>query len=243
MRALIVLPSFNERENIGNLIEELLSLDRDYAVCVVDDSSPDGTSQLVARTINESPGLQDRAHLITRGTKGGRGGAVRDGFVWGMASDQSFDAFVEMDCDFSHDPKALSEGLALIGSGYDVAVGARYPDGGIVGWPLARRIFSRVANWLARLLIDRGVSDYTNGFRFYSPRAVRLLLEQPQRHTGYIYLSESMAYLLKADMRIASFPIQFKNRERGSSNTGPREVIRALIGLIQIASDYHRPVR
>src|SRR5438128_1546892 len=99
MRALIVLPSYNERENIAALIGALLANDPDHRVCVVDDSSPDGTSRLVADAIERTSGWKDRVHLITRAKKDGRGGAVRDGFVWGLESGTGPEAFVEMDCD------------------------------------------------------------------------------------------------------------------------------------------------
>ena len=240
MRALIILPSYNEAENIVRLIDALLETDQDYRVCVVDDSSPDGTSELLAQTMANRSDWEGRTHLITRSKKDGRGGAVRDGLVWGMELQPPVDAFVEMDCDFSHEPSAVPQGLALLAAGNDVAIGARYPDGTVEGWPRRRTIFSAMANLLARYLIDPSVGDYTNGFRCYSRRAASVLVEQPQRHTGYIYLSESLSYLLRAGLRIDSFPIYFLNRQRGESNTGLREVWAALAGIISIAWAYRR---
>lgn len=241
MRALIVLPSYNERENIVALIGALLANDAAHQVCVVDDSSPDGTSHLVAGAIEKTQGWPARVHLITRAKKDGRGGAVRDGFAWGLASGVPFDAFIEMDCDFSHEPGAVPQGLTLLAQGNDVVIGARYPAGTIIGWPMQRRVFSFLANQLARNLIERSISDYTNGFRFYSPRAVRILIARPQRHKGYVYLSESLSYLLRDGMRVASFPIVFKNRERGISNTTLREIRSALGGIFAIAWEHRRP--
>jgi dolichol-phosphate mannosyltransferase len=206
----------------------------------VDDSSPDGTSAQVARATEVTPSWRRRVHLITRDKKDGRGGAVRDGLAWGLAQDPPFEAFAEMDCDFSHEPSAVPRGFELIAGGSDVVIGARYPDGTIIGWPRRRRIFSRLANDLARRLIDPSIDDYTNGFRFYSPRAVGILVAEPQRHTGYIYLSESLVYLLREHMRIASFPICFRDRERGMSHTGLREIGGALRGLFAIAWTYRR---
>ncbi len=223
------------------LIDSLVSNDASHHVCVVDDSSPDGTSQVVAETINRRPGWKERIHLITRAQKDGRGGAVRDGFAWGLAAGVPFEAFVEMDCDFSHEPQAVPRGLALLAEGNDVVIGARYPGGTIIGWPAQRRVFSFLANQLARNLIERSISDYTNGFRFYSPCAVKILIARPQRHKGYVYLSESLSYLLRDGMRVASFPIVFKNRERGVSNTTMREIRSALAGIFAIAWDHRRP--
>jgi dolichol-phosphate mannosyltransferase len=236
MKALVVLPSFNERENIVRLVESILACGPDLQLCIVDDSSPDGTSELVKKAACP---LKDRVHLITRNQKGGRGSAVRDGLRWGMRRRESFEAFVEMDCDFSHEPAAISRGLQVLRSGYDVVLGCRYPDGAIIGWPLGRRFFSFVANLLARILIERSIPDYTNGFRFYSAKAVQILLQHPQKHAGYIYLSESLSVLIQAGMRIGTFPICFRNRVRGRSNAGLREIGSALGGILAIAWQHH----
>ena len=243
MRTLVVLPSYNERENIVPLIQDVLDGDPARNVCVVDDRSPDETYRLVEETRNSRAGWADRVHLLVRSKKDGRGGAVRDGFRWGQHAAVPYDAYVEMDCDYSHEPGAIGEGLDLLRAGYDVVIGARYPDGVITGWPMSRQVFSRLANSLARVLIDRSVRDYTNGFRFYSPRAVAILLRHEQQHTGYVYLSESLSYLLRAGLRIGAFPIRFKNRERGTSNTNLREIRAALTGIVQIAWDHRRAKR
>jgi dolichol-phosphate mannosyltransferase len=238
MKTLVVLPSYNERDNIVQLVDAILDQKVVDWICVVDDSSPDGTSELVAREIETRSGWRNRVSLLQRAKKDGRGGAVRDGFAWGRNSGHGFDCFVEMDCDFSHEPTALATGVALREGGADLVIGARYPDGKIVGWSLTRRVFSRCANLLARALIDWSIPDYTNGYRFYSPRAVDVLLRQPQRHRGYIYLSESLSYLLREGMRVARFPTYFKYRERGASNTSLKEVRSALLGIVAIGWKY-----
>jgi dolichol-phosphate mannosyltransferase len=234
MKALVVLPSYNERDNIVSLVETILRLQPDARICVVDDSSPDGTAGLLRAAIDATAEWRARVQLIVRPHKDGRGGAVRAGLAWGLAQRQAFEAFVEMDCDFSHEPEAIAQGLARIAHGDDVVIGARYPNGTIIGWPATRRAFSFFANALARALIDWQVSDYTNGFRFYSPRAVQLLLQVEQHHKGYIYLSESLSQLLRGGMRVSTFPIRFRNRERGQSNTTLAEVRAALVGVFQI---------
>ncbi len=235
LRALVVLPSYNERENIVRLVQTILGLYPTACVCVVDDMSPDGTRHVLGDAIRERAGWNERVHLVVRAKKDGRGGAVRAGFAWGRASDRGFEAFVEMDCDFSHEPQAIAEGLHLLAAGNDVVIGARYPDGVIVGWPLRRRIFSACANMLAGALIEGSIADYTNGFRFYAPRAVDVLLAHEQKHRGYIYLSESLSYLIRARMTVTSFPIRFVNRERGVSNTSLREISEAFLAIFKIA--------
>jgi len=239
VKALVILPTYNESANVTSMIEALLDSAPAPDVCVVDDSSPDGTSELVSTAAAARREWEGRVRLVTRRAKGGRGGAVREGLRLGL-EDRAYDAFVEMDCDFSHDPQDLVVGTALLGRGWDMVIGARYPNGEIVGWPLKRRAFSRFANSLARALIEWSVPDYTNGFRFYSREAAQTVLSVPQRHTGYIYLSETIAVCLSAGCRIASFPIVFRNRERGQSNTDLREVVAAARGVIDVALWYRR---
>lgn len=237
---LVVLPSYNEKENIVSLIEALLAQDQKIHVCVVDDMSPDKTYELVKNYIDTHPQIKDRTHLIIRSKKDGRGGAVRDGFEWGYKSDKNFETYIEMDCDFSHEPKALKQGLELIEKGSDVILGSRYPDGKIVGWPLKRHVLSFCANFLARSLINWKISDYTNGFRFYNKKAVSVLMQNKQKYKGYIYLSESLSQLINSQMKIASFPIYFVNRERGVSNTSFAEVKNAFLGIFTIAWNHHK---
>ena len=234
MKTLVVLPSYNEALNIVQLIERIVASDATYDVCVVDDSSPDGTAAQVAEAKQERPAWHERVTLIVRSKKDGRGGAVRAGFAWGVEQAR-YQAFVEMDCDFSHDPAALPRGLELLASGYDVVIGARYPDGTIIGWPPSRRVFSFCANLLAKTLIDRSIADYTNGYRFYNPKAVDELLKHEQRHKGYIYLSEMLSHLLRAGCKVAAFPIVFRNRDRGVSNTSLNEIVASLRGIVGIA--------
>ena len=234
MSTLVVLPSFNEVTNIQALIDAIFHVGREIEVCVVDDSSPDGTADLVTKLIDTDANWEGRVHLIVREGKGGRGGAVRDGIAWGIDRG-GYDAFVEMDCDRSHDPEEMANGLRLLADGNDVVIGARYPDGRIIGWPRYRRVFSRLANYLARGLLEWSVADYTNGYRFYSPKAAEALVNTPQQHTGFIYLSESLAQLMKSGATVASFPITFRDRSGGESSADLAEVVRALSGLFAIA--------
>jgi len=240
-KILVVLPSYNEKENIVKLIEAILALGSGYSVCVVDDSSPDGTSEIVRKAIAEK-NLSARVELITRSKKDGRGGAVRTGFKWGFESGRGFQAYIEMDCDFSHEPKSIPTGISLLEKGADVALGSRYPDGKIVGWPLKRHLLSFFANTLARSLINFRIHDYTNGFRFYTPASVEVMLKHSQKHKGYIYLSESLSQLLRSGMKVETFPIYFLNRERGVSNTTLAEVRSAFMGIFSIAWE-HRTKR
>lgn len=233
MKTLVVLPSYNESGNITQLMEAILKTSKEISICVVDDNSPDGTSKLVNNFVT-SHNDKHRMHLITREKKDGRGGAVRDGFLWGLEQEPGFSNFIEMDCDFSHDPKYLQEGITLLTQA-DFVIGARYPAGKIVGWPVTRKVLSACSNFLTRALISWKFHDYTNGYRFYSREAASYLCQQPQRFKGYIYLSESLAHLIKKGFKGATFPIIFVNRKVGASNTTFKEVFNSLLAIFQIA--------
>ena len=239
MKTLVVLPSFNEKKNINNLIQSILSISEELFVVVVDDNSPDGTFQAVKEEkMNLSNSMQERIHLIKRHAKNGRGGAVWDGIRWGLSSSNNFEAYVEMDCDFSHNPNAIPNGLELITKGFDLVLGSRYPDGEIINWPLKRRVFSRIANFLCRLLISMKYHDYTNGFRFYNKKSAVHLSKSRTMFKGYINLSETIAKLLKNNFTIASFPIVFENRKLGKSNTDLKEMLGSFFAIFQIAARY-----
>lgn len=243
MSALVVVPTYNEAEDVIRMIDALLESTLSPDVCIVDDSSPDGTSELVASAITNREDWTLRVRLITRDGKGGRGGAVREGLQFGLDLGPKYKTFIEMDCDFSHDPRDLVVGDALLTRGWDIVVGARYPDGKIIGWPFARRVFSRFANTMARAFIEWSIPDYTNGFRFYSRTAAEAIIAEPQRNTGYIYLSETLAVCLSAGLSVASFPIVFRNRERGESNMNLGEIRAAALGIVDVALWYRRAGR
>ncbi len=238
VKTLVVLPSFNEKENLPSLIKAILNLKSPCSALVVDDNSPDKTADAIRALQSQLPtDLSRRVHLIVRAKKDGRGGAVREGLKWGLKSSENFEAFVEMDCDFSHPPTDIEKGLSLLEDS-DMVMGSRYPGGEIIGWPMKRRVFSFLANQLARTLIDWKIEDYTNGYRFYNRKAAEFICRQPQNYKGYIYLSETISYLLRAGFRLKSFPIVFVNRERGVSNTNIKEITHALRGVFQIGWDH-----
>ncbi|MEQ1879123.1 MAG: polyprenol monophosphomannose synthase [Bdellovibrionia bacterium] len=236
MKTLVILPSYNEAANITDLIQAILNLGVEYGVCVVDDNSPDGTADVIRKFQAQHPEIEKRFTLIVRSKKDGRGGAVRHGIQWGIENTAA-ENFVEMDCDFSHPPKDIPRGIEML-SKADIVMGSRYPDGQIIGWPVRRKVLSFCANLLAKTLISRRIGDYTNGFRFYTRKAAKFLCEQPQKHKGYIYLSETIARFLTHGFTIASFPIVFVNRERGVSNTTVTEVFNSLTGIVKIAYGY-----
>lgn len=235
MKALVILPSYNESQNIANLVREICKEQPTAEVLVVDDNSPDGTAEVI-RKLQAEENMKSRLHLIVRQKKDGRGGAVRAGIEWGIKEGR-FASFVEMDCDFSHHPRYLGKGLEML-SKFPVVLGSRYPDGEIIGWPAKRKILSFFANILARSLISFRVADYTNGYRFYTKDAASYLCQFQQKNKGYIYLSETLAHFLSGKFAIGSFPIVFVNRERGESNTTFSEVFKSLSAIFVIGWQY-----
>lgn len=239
MKTLVALPSYNEAENITQLVEKILSLSENYHIVVIDDNSPDQTFEILNAFIVNLPSHdQQRVHAIKRVMKDGRGGAVWHGINWGIASEIYFEHFVEMDCDFSHDPVYIAQGIKKLKDGFDLVLGSRYPDGKIINWPFKRRILSLFANLLCRLLISYKIHDYTNGYRFYNRKSALYLSNYKMQCKGYINLSETLCKLLKNNFSISSFPIIFVNREYGSSNTNITETLDALLSIFKIALRY-----
>lgn len=224
--ACVVIPTRNEAENIGKLLEALRAQSPSVRLVVVDDDSPDGTAAQAEKA---------GARVIRRVGKRGRGSAVLEGFAAALA-DPGVKLVVEMDADFSHAPDELPALAALIAEGKaDMAVGSRYAEGSvIIGWPVSRRVFSRCANAAARALLGLPLSDCTNGFRAYSRRAVEAL--SPVENPGFFALSEIACQLQRKGMSFAERPSVFVNRKRGVSNLSLAEIASAFVGLLRLAS-------
>ena len=236
MNSVIVLPSYNEKENIVSLLRTIIDLDKNFTVIVVDDNSPDKTYEVVSDFKNKlSDKETERVQIIKRQKKDGRGGAIWEGMQMAYESENEFENFIEMDCDFSHDPNYIRNGINLLMDGNDLVLGSRYPDGKIINWPIKRRIISFFANLLVRVFINWKIHDFTNGFRFYNRDLIKYLLTQEMKHSGYINLTETISMTLKIKKSIASFPIVFKNRKLGKSNTDIKELFNSFLGLFSIA--------
>ncbi|MBS7654143.1 MAG: polyprenol monophosphomannose synthase [Candidatus Bathyarchaeia archaeon] len=221
MELAIILPTYNESENIEDLILAIEDLNIDLNILVIDDSSPDGTSEIVRR-------LQKRfsnVMLIVRQCKMGLGTAIRDGFKFLMSLPDKPKYIVTMDADFSHDPKDVQRLLERAKEGYDIVVGSRYMKGGeIMGWSFSRRITSKMANKMAKATIRLPISDFTSGFRCYSMDYVQKTLPNLQSKTFEIQIETlKQAKILK--MKVAEIPIMFINRKRGKSKLSIREIM------------------
>jgi dolichol-phosphate mannosyltransferase len=227
-RTAVVVPTYNEAQNIVALIDALLATDPAITVYIVDDSSPDGTAEQVRKREGE------RVRLISRSKKDGRGGAVMEGLRRALGAEPPFERFIEMDADFSHEPRSIPDLVRISGDGV-VAIGSRYePSSRIEGWPLKRRLFSALVNRMLRWVVDRRYSDLSNGFRCYTRASAGRLAAHAFSTRGYIVLSEQAMVLRSAGLRPASIPTLFVNRVRGVSNVNVRELTDAAKGLLRL---------
>ncbi len=228
----VVVPTYNERENIDTLIDKVEAVRgaRPLDVLFVDDGSPDGT----AARIHELAATRPWIHVLERAGRMGLGSAYRAGFAWGR--EHGFARIGEMDADLSHDPSYLPALDAAITAGADLALGSRYADGGgSEGWPLQRRILSRGANLFARTLLRLRTRDVTGGFRIYDGPAIDLLLQQGTECDGYGFQVEGVVALTRAGMRITEVPIIFRDRTYGSSKMSKKIVWEATRRCVSLA--------
>jgi dolichol-phosphate mannosyltransferase len=225
----VVIPTFKEAANIGNLLLEIRKFLPNSKIAVVDDSPDDQTVSAV-RILN-----LDSLTLIHRQRKGGRGSAVLEGMNLLLEGDCKIT--VEMDADFSHPPNQLPELIGeLCSRNLDLLIASRYKKNSrILNWPLSRRLFSRASNIFAKMLLKVPVSDYTNGYRVYSRLAVIQILESCGKiGGGFIALSEILVNLYYRDFKIGEVSTVFTNRLRGESSVTYSEVKSALIGIFKI---------
>lgn len=229
MKISIVIPTYNEADNIERLVRDLLDLHAAPDVLVVDDSSPDGTGEIADALAAEFPG---RVSVVHRKAKDGRGGAVLAGLTRGLAG--GYDLLFEMDADFSHDPAEIPSFLDAIKRYYFV-IGSRYlPGSRIVDWPAVRTFFSRWANRYARFFLQIPITDYTNGYRCYRADALKKLDFDAIDGKGYIVLSEIAWQLYRAGLTVGEVPTVFVNRRRGESNLSLGEVFKAFTGVLRL---------
>ena len=224
VRALVVMPTYNESENLAKMIPALREAVPEADLLIVDDSSPDGTAQVVQGFMEND----DAVHLLSRPAKSGLGGAYREGFRWGI--DHGYDALVEMDADFSHDPKQLPSLLAAAAGGAGLVIGSRYVDGGTIPkWSWQRTMLSKGGNLYSSALLGLNVKDATAGFRVYSPEALGLIGYQEVTLDGYGFQVEMTYRARRAGVKILEVPISFVDREVGESKMSGSIVVEALV--------------
>ncbi len=223
MKSLVVIPTYNEAENIGRLVPEVLARDPGLQVLVVDDSSPDGTADVV----RARPEFGDRLHLLLRPEKRGLGAAYIAGFQWALRETDA-EAVFEMDADFSHDPRAIDDFLREIRE-YDVVLGSRYLQGvTVVNWPLRRLMLSVGANIYARWVTGMPIKDCTGGFKCFRRHVLEALPLDRIRSDGYSFQIEMNYHCWKRGFRIKEIPIVFTDRQVGVSKMSRRIVWEAM---------------
>jgi len=209
--SLIVIPTFNEAENVPQLIPKILAQDRTFHVLIVDDNSPDGTAKLVKQMQRKN----QRVHLIERGQKMGLGTAYVTGFKYALKN--NFDFVFEMDADFSHNPKALLD-LRRKADECDLVIGSRYVSGvNVVNWPMRRLILSYSANVYTRVITGMPVRDATSGFKCYRRRVLENIDLDSLKSEGYSFQIETNFLAWKKGFRVCEVPIIFVDRRVGIS--------------------------
>jgi len=218
-----VLPTYNEAENIADILRRARAAVPSAAILVVDDSSPDGTAD-IARAVGAEVG---EVELLSRPRKSGLGSAYRDGFKWGRA--RGFDVLIEMDSDFSHDPADLPRLLKGIEDGADLVIGSRYVRGGeIPHWPWHRRALSKYGNRYSAAMLRLAVRDLTAGYRAYRGEMLDRIEIDDVRAEGYGFQVEMTYFVAQLGGRIVEIPIKFVDRVRGTSKMSSTIVVEAM---------------
>ena len=225
-RGLVVVPTFNERENIERLIATTLAQSDALDVLVVDDGSPDGTGDIADRVASQNP----RVHVVHRAAKMGLGTAYLMGFRWALERDYAF--IFEMDADFSHDPAHLPQFLEAI-QDHDVVLGSRYRYGRVtvVNWPMTRLLLSYCANIYARVVTGLELGDATGGFKCFRREVLQAIPLDEVRSNGYAFQIEMSFRAWRKGFRIAEIPIVFVDRTDGESKMSNR-IIREAIWMV-----------
>ena len=230
MKSLVVLPTYNERENIEAILKAILGQAADIDVLVVDDNSPDGTGHIADRLAEAEPRIQ----VMHRAGKLGLGTAYIEGFLWALARD--YDYVFEMDADFSHDPADLLRLRAAVVSGAaDASVGSRWvAGGGTRNWSFLRTFISRGGSFYARAILGTPVRDLTSGFKCFSRRVLEHLDLQTVHSNGYAFQVEMNYRCYLHGFRVAEVPIVFVDRRVGKSKMGSHIVTEAMLVVLRL---------
>lgn len=227
---LVIIPTYNERENIEKIIEKVFSLEGEYHILIIDDGSPDGTADIVKKTQKER---HSRLFLIERPGKQGLGTAYLTGFKWALS--KGYDYIFEMDADFSHNPEDLPRLYQACKAGADLAIGSRYCDGvSVVNWPIGRIMMSYYASVYVRKILSMNVFDCTAGFKCYSRKVLETIDLNNVRMKGYGFQIEMKYSAFKLGFKITEVPIIFINRQEGSSKMSSGIFGEAFWGVIKL---------
>jgi dolichol-phosphate mannosyltransferase len=227
-KTLILIPTYNERENIVELLKQIVEIVPGAHVVVVDDRSPDGTGEAV----RDCRGFGETVTLIERTGVRGLGNAYREGLRYGL--DHGYEVLVTMDADFSHNPLHLPAILETIRD-HDVAIGSRYiRDGGTINWRIRRILLSWLANRFARFILNLKGADLTSGFRAYRRKILEDIVPEKVRSNGYSFLVEMLFRAQRKNARVAEVPIVFFDRTMGTSKISRREIFLSILTVLRL---------
>lgn len=213
-RTLVIIPTYDERDNLPGVVDRLLAAAPDVSVLIADDNSPDGTGQVADRLAADDP--RDRISVLHRTEKQGLGAAYIAGFRWGL--ERGYTVLVEMDADGSHPPERLPAMLDAVDAGADLAIGSRYvPGGDVLNWPWQRHVISRGGNIYSRIMLGVGIKDITAGYRAYRADALAELDMDAIESKGYCFQIDMTWRLLNNDRTVVEVPITFTERTVGHS--------------------------
>jgi dolichol-phosphate mannosyltransferase len=224
VRSVVVVPTYNEQDNISPFLHAVRAAAPLADILVVDDNSPDGTGTIAEQVAADLGQIK----VLHRPGKQGLGSAYRNGFT--VALDEGYDVIVSMDVDFSHDPAVVPTLIAGIEDGADVVIGSRYvPGGGTANWPLHRRLLSKWGNRYTGAVLRLRVKDCTAGFRAYRASKLREIDHTATTAEGYAFLTEMLRRLVNRDAEVREVPITFRDRERGTSKMSTRIIAESML--------------
>ena len=231
--SIVIIPTYNEKENIEKIIKAIFSLPKAFDILVIDDGSPDGTAEIVKKMMSD----EGRLFLLERSGKLGLGTAYIMGFKWALERDYQY--IFEMDADFSHDPKdllRLYEACAV--DGYDVAIGSRYVSGvNVVNWPIGRVLMSYFASKYVKFVTGFNIHDTTAGFKCYTRRVLETIELDKIRFKGYAFQIEMKYTAYKIGFKIKEVPVIFVNRVEGTSKMSGGIFGEAFFGVMRLRLD------
>ncbi len=237
--SLVIIPTYNEKENIEKMIRKVFSLTKDFHLLIVEDNSPDGTGTIVKQMM---PEFEGKLFILERKGKLGLGTAYIDGFRWALS--KGYEYIFEMDCDFSHNPDDLVRLYAACENGADVAIGSRYIKGvNVVNWPMGRVLMSYGASMYVRFVLGVPIQDTTAGFKCYRASVLRTINLSDIKFMGYAFQIEMKYTAWKLGFRIVEVPIIFTDRTEGTSKMSSRIFKEAFLGVLSLRFKTIKPLK